>query len=205
GSGDGGSFTSLLTSLTAIAADIDAGLGEVTAAQREEVVTTLADATGRLEAFLCDAVGMIDGRGDFLAAGAKSVRVFVAARSELSPGHVGSVASTARELHELPAVAAARRAGHLGSAKMRMLLRTDDAVRPFLVRDQHDLVAALEPLTVAGAGRYVKRWEESAMAELAASPDDPEPEPEPPVNSVRMSAGVGSEQMLHGIFDALTG
>src|SRR5699024_5859837 len=56
-----------------------------------------------------------------------------------------------------------------------------------------------------GVRRFLGRWAETVTAELDASPDDPEPEPEPPVNSLRQSAGVGSERMLYGIFDALTG
>lgn len=196
---------SLVESLASVADEFDAGLGELTAGQREDVVVALADAMGRVEALLCDAVGVADARGDHLASGARSLGAFVAARTELSSGHVRSSALMARQLEQLPAVAAAWRSGRLGTAKIRSILRTPEALWRFLIRDQDELVRALTPLTVAGAGRHLGRWEESVTAELDASPDDPEPAPEQPVNSVRMSAGVGSEQMLHGIFDSITG
>lgn len=133
------------------------------------------------------------------------MRSFVAARSELSPSHVGSAAAMSRDLAELPAVFEAWRAGELGTAKVRALLRIEPVLRPFLVRDQVELVEAITPLAAWAVKRYLDRWREWVLSEMDGSPDDPEPGPEQPTNSVRMSAGVGSEQMLHGIFDAVAG
>src|SRR5699024_1099614 len=119
-----GCFRTIVASLADLVPDVEGGLTDATAAQREEAAVVLAGAIGRVEAFLADALGAVDAHGDWLADGARSVRTFISSRTELSSGHVGAAANMARDLRDLPVIFDAWRSGRLGTAKVRMVLGT---------------------------------------------------------------------------------
>lgn len=201
---DPGTFAGLVRELADIAAAVDADPAHLTGEERRRMTVVLAEAHGRLEGYLSHSVDAMERHCDAALDGARSIRAWVTARSELAGAHVSWARKAARELEGLPIVADAWRIGVLGTTKVRMLLKIESALRPYLMRDQHDLVTRLAPKTVDRADRYLARWREGVLAEMDRSPDDRPPPPEPPVNSMGFKAGLEGEATLSGVFDSLT-
>lgn len=200
-----GSFTALVAELGEIAAEVDAAPEELSAASRRRLVRSLAGTLGRVEAVFAESVRAMSRNGDHALDGARGIGAWVASRTEISAGHASEADRMARDLEDLPAVARAWRTGRLGTAKVRMFLKIEPALRALLIRDQADLVLAFTGKTVASCARALARWREGALGELDRSPDDPPPGREQPVNSLKLTAGIGGERHALGIFDALTG
>lgn len=203
-SADPGSFAGLVRDLAAIAEAVDADPALISGEQRRLMTIALAEAQGRLDGYLSHAVDAMDRHCDAAIDGGQSTIAWITARSELSGRQVGWSRKAARGLEGLPIIADAWRIGVLGTPKVRMLLKVEQALRNHLMRDQHDLVTNLAPKTVAQAHRYLARWREGVLAEMARSPDDPPPPPEPPLNSMGFKPGLEGEAMLSGVFDSLT-
>lgn len=167
--------------------------------------TTLAAASGRLDAAFSALASQVDSRGYHSFDGARSARSWFCSRTELSGSVVSSSLKIGRGLRDLPLFNNAWAAGRLGTPKIRLLLKLEECLRPWLIRDQQVLIDVLAPLQVAVCRRVLARWRELAMQELEASPDHSGPEPAAPVNAIHFGNGVAGEKTLVGVFDALTG
>lgn len=200
------SFLGLLSAL-ADHADLLDGLDSgsypaSTVEERQRAVVALFSALDRIEAAVASLTGYSSEQLDHAAGGARSMHQWVTARTEADRPRVRALLGLHHDLRRFPSISAAWRAGRIGTAKVRLLLRAGFGIEDALERDQDDLLVRIEPLRVAWSRVLLARWREAVLADMECSPEERRPTDQPP-NSVRYSAGVGDETNATTIMDPL--
>lgn len=147
----------------------------LTARERGEAVRALVTVAGQVEAALHALADTFATRHDHERDGARSAAAWVTARTELSRSQANGLFHRAELLRRCPATLAAYRAGAIGTAKVRALLRAREGVEDRFAADEAFLIDTIAPFTVARAGILLARWHELARAEQPCSPDDGAP------------------------------
>lgn len=202
---DRGPLAEVVRGLTAVVSVVDQGPDASGATDCRRATLSLARALGQIEAALAQMASRVEQNGYHTPSGARSARAWLCARSELSGARASASLRMARGLRELPLFRHAWSTGVLGTSKISLLLKLEDDLLPWLIRDQEVLIKSLENRQVSVCAGIVARWRELALAQLDASPSDKDLKPEPRPNSVRIRNGIGNEKTIVGVFDALTG
>ena len=178
-----------------------------------ELVLAAASASGRVDALLTRATGVLDAKTVWRGDGARSCGGWLSVRTELSRARAGGIAGSARDLRACPYVEAASLAGRIGTAKVRLLLDARDVYPDLFAQWEQRLVGWIEPLTVAQAAKATADWAVRAEAtreadERDAAGDDPDgaPEPDPSLaNKLHLSSSLEGRWALDGDYDPVTG
>jgi hypothetical protein len=149
--------------LAALAAAVD---GWVPAADAGELVRVLG-LVDRLVAKCHGVVGELDVDGVWELDGATSMAAWLQLHAGQTGAQATSMARTARRLRSWPATAEAWEGGALSGGHVRAISANvvDEAV-PLFGEQEHELVAALSPLSVAHAARLMRGWAARAEAVL---------------------------------------
>jgi len=178
-----------------------------------ELVLACAATSGRLDALLTQAVGVLDARTIWRGEGARSCAGWLSVRTELPRARAGGITAAARDLRACPVVEAGSLDGRIGTAKVRLLLEARDVYPDLFSEWEQRLVDWIEPLTVAQAAKVTAEWAVRAEATREADDaeragDDPDRSPEPDAsaaNKVHLSQTLGGRYALDGDYDAVTG
>lgn len=125
----------------------------------------------RVRAHQLALVGEIDRRRLHAADGHRSARALVAAAAALSPAEAGRRAKAARALRDLPALAAALRAGAVGCCQVDLIARVhaNPRVRAQLIASDADLTVVASRWAYDDFASYLRRWE--YLADEDGAPD----------------------------------
>jgi hypothetical protein len=160
-------------------------------------LTSVLGLTDQVSAKTLEALGEFDAGELWQLDGRTSLRDWLRVNARMSSDDSARVARTAQRLRDLPATAAAFRAGGLSASQLTIILRPlNNRRRPAFADVEADLVPCLSELDCRDTERVVGEWVEMFDAL------HPERDPEEPANSLYHSRTTGDRGELHGSFDA---
>lgn len=188
----------------ALAGLVDVEAGDLADAEVIDGLVDLIDLAGRVDAAVARFASVFDSRHLGAIDGARTTGSWLAARTELSAACSSGLVRTGHRLRHCPHVEAAARSGRLGSVKVRRLLEARVDVEDLFALCEADLVAAIEPLTVAMATQVINEWRRVALA-TAGLDDGPEPAGDPGRNQLQLSKTFRGRWALNADLDAQNG
>lgn len=142
-----------------------------------DAVRALTTLAGQVDAALCRCVDAFEQRGACGFDGAASTASWMAARTEFSKAAAADLVKRGSVLRACPLTMEAYRAGVLGTAKVRLLVKARDEVEDQYAEHEAELIDAIRDLSVARAAIVLKRWHELARSQGGPS-EDAGPEPD---------------------------
>ncbi len=166
--------------------------GALTDEELREAVRTADRLRCQLDATAVALAGVFDARCVWAGDGARSTGAWMAARCEVTSGTADAEVRLARVLRQMPAVEASSLAGRIGREKVKALAWAHQELEDAFADEEDDLVATVEGLTVARAGKFLRSWVAHTRARLARNEPDG-PEPKDGVGPSKITLGQGLE------------
>ncbi len=163
----------------------------------------LAELSGQVDDALARYCTAMDDRSLQRTHGALTVASWLAARSELDRTRIGSLHRIGRALRSCPVVAEAFRDGHLGTAKVNLLVEARRDVEDLFAEHERVLVEEVAKLTIPQARQAIRHWRRIALATVDLD-DGTEPDAEPD-DSLHVSRSYRGRWALKGSFSPETG